>query len=69
MLTSSPGEISRIAMTCASGSWLAGSLADRGNTTTAFGSHEWLISATIGETQTPSGARDGEASVMEFVAN
>ena len=56
-------------MTCVSGSWLVGSLVDRGNTTTAFGTHEWLISATSGETQTPSGANDDEVRVMEFVAN
>jgi len=40
VLTSSPGDISRIAMTCTSGSWLAGSFVERGNTATAFGSHE-----------------------------
>jgi hypothetical protein len=28
-----------------------------------------LTSAISGETQTPSGANDGEVSVMEFVAN
>lgn len=28
-----------------------------------------MTSATSGETQTPSGANDGEVSVIEFVAN
>jgi hypothetical protein len=58
-----------MATTCISGSRLTGSFAERGNTTTAFGSHEWLISATSGETHTPSGANDGEVSVIEFVVN
>lgn len=41
----------------------------RGETTTALGSQEWLISATRGDTEMPIGVRDGVVSVKVFVAN
>jgi hypothetical protein len=40
-----------------------------GKTTTAFGAHEWLNSATSGETATPMGVKSGVDSVMLLVEN
>jgi hypothetical protein len=40
-----------------------------GKTTTAFGTHEWLNSATAGETATPMGVKSGVDSVMLLVEN
>ena len=40
-----------------------------GNTITAFGRHEWLISAIIGETNTPIGVSEGVVSVTVLVVN
>ena len=42
---------------------------DRGKTTTAFGSQEWLIRAISGETVTPKGVSDGDVRVNVFVVN
>jgi hypothetical protein len=68
MLTSSPEAISLIATTRAVGA--DAPLAPRsGKTTTALGSHEWLKSATKGETTTPMGVRSGAESVIAFVEN
>jgi len=40
-----------------------------GKTTTALGSQEWFISATVGDTQEPKGARDGVETVNVLVVN
>ena len=40
-----------------------------GNTTTALGSHEWLMRATDGATQAPSGLNVGVVTVNVFVVN
>ena len=42
---------------------------DRGKTMTAFGSHEWLANATVGETHMPIGVSAGVVSVNVFVVN
>jgi hypothetical protein len=41
----------------------------RGKTTTAFGSHEWLMSATDGDTDAPSGVSEGSVMVNVLVTN
>jgi hypothetical protein len=41
----------------------------RGNTITAFGSQEWLMRATRGDTVIPSGVKEGEVRVKVFVMN
>jgi hypothetical protein len=67
-LTSSPGAMSLIATTRAVGT--DESVAPRsGKTATAFGAHEWLNSATTGETATPMGVKSGADSVMLLVEN
>lgn len=43
--------------------------AARGKTTTAFGSQEWLMRATEGATQAPSGLSVGVVTVKVFVVN
>ena len=40
-----------------------------GNTTAAFGVHEWLIRAAEGEIQTPIGVNTGSVKVNELVMN
>jgi hypothetical protein len=35
----------------------------------AFGSQEWLISATTGETEAPIGSNDGDVTVNVFATN
>ena len=65
---SSLGGMSLRAMTCINGSseefW-----DDRGKTMTALGSQEWLISATSGDTDTPTGVNEGEVNAKVFVTN
>lgn len=69
-LTSSPGRICLTATTCNRGSIsLDVSPPARGNTTTALGSQEWLIRATDGATQAPSGLSVGVVAVNVFVVN
>jgi hypothetical protein len=41
----------------------------RGNTTTAFGRHEWFVSATSGDTVAPMGVSEGEVKANVFVMN
>ena len=41
----------------------------RGNTTTAFGTHEWFVSATSGDRTTPMGVSEGEVKAIVFVMN
>ena len=41
----------------------------RGNTKTAFGRHEWFVSATSGDTVAPMGVSEGEVSANVFVMN
>lgn len=67
--TSSPGAISRMAITCINGSCVFAFPDERGKTTTAFGSQEWLISAIRGDTDAPSGVSDGSLTVKVFVTN
>lgn len=65
--TSSPACTGRITTTSIRGPFPPGDV--RGKTTTAFGAHAWLTSATAGASVTPSGERAGELSVIAFVAN
>ena len=44
-------------------------LSPRGNTTTAFGRHEWFVSATSGDTVAPMGVSEGEVNAKVFVMN
>lgn len=41
----------------------------RGKTTTAFGSQEWLMRATIGDTHTPVGVNVGVVTENVLVMN
>lgn len=68
MLTSSPSSMSRMAMTCILGGTPAPASVS-GNTTTAFGSQEWLNRATGGETTSPIGVREAVDRVMVLVEN
>lgn len=68
--TSSSGAIYLKATTCIRGSLsFFDSPPARGNTTTAFGSHEWLIKATTGETHAPIGVKAGVDTVNVLVVN
>lgn len=68
--TSSPGNICFNAITCMSGSApFRASPFGRGKTTTAFGSQEWLIRATEGDTHAPRGSNEGVEMVKVFVVN
>jgi hypothetical protein len=67
--TSSPGEMSLITTTHMRGSSTALFLLVPGKTTTALGSHEWLIRAMIGDTQTPIGVSEGDVQANELVKN
>lgn len=66
--TSSPASISRKAMIFIIGSF-AFVLPLRGNTTTAFGRHEWFVNATSGDTVAPIGVSEGEVRANVFVIN
>ena len=66
--TSSPISISRRAMIFMTGSFPF-VLPLRGNTKTAFGRHEWFVSATSGDTVAPMGVSEGEVSANVFVMN
>jgi hypothetical protein len=68
VLTSLPGGMSLIATTRAVGTD-EGAAPRSGKTTTAFGAHEWLNSATAGETATPIGVKSGVESVILLVEN
>ena len=68
--TSSSGAIFFKAITCIRGSLsFLDSPPARGKTTTAFGSHEWLIKATTGETHAPIGIKAGVDIVNVLVVN
>jgi hypothetical protein len=68
--TSSLGAIYFKATTCIRGSLsFLDSPPARGKTTTAFGSHEWLIKATTGETHAPIGVKEGVDIVNVLVVN
>lgn len=66
--TSSPASISRKVIIFMTGSF-AFVLPLRGNTTTAFGRHEWFMSATSGDTVAPMGVSEGEVRANVFVMN
>ena len=67
--TSFPGAMSRSATRRRRGSSDGEELGARGNTITAFGSHEWLANATEGAMQIPIGVRDGSVRVNVLVVN
>ena len=67
--TSSSTLIFFSAITCMRGSSPFVVSVARGKTTTALGSHEWFISATVGDTQEPKGARDDVETVNVLVVN
>ena len=67
--TSSSTLIFFSAITCMRGSSPFAVSVARGKTTTALGSQEWFISATVGDTHEPKGAKDGVEIVNVLVVN
>lgn len=68
-LTSSPSWMSAIATTSIPFPSFARPAPPWGKTTTAFGQHEWLKRATVGEMATPIVVRVGEDRVKVLVVN
>lgn len=59
----------RIAITCIKGSTEEGKYPALGKTTTALGSHEWLINAIVGDIAAPIGVKVGVVTVKVLVTN
>ena len=68
-ITSSSKPRSLMATTCIVGSLFGSSFGQRGNTTTEFGSQEWLMRAIKGETVIPRGIKEGDVRVKVFATN